>query len=156
RPETKRKTRNVQRPDFAHRAALTLRAGPASQCKAKGIASFPPRGGETLAGPRLALPGGRITGPQPRPRVRAPAEVSLMGTPVQPVGVRVLSLQMTSHALIFAAQSASSLAERALLAADTAATAALGLGWSAFCLLQTFTTNVVSVCPLVVGRCAGD
>jgi hypothetical protein len=72
------------------------------------------------------------------------------------VGVRVLSLQMLSHALIFAAQSASSLTERALLAADMAATAALGLGWAAFGLLQTFTTNVVSVCPLVVGRCAGD
>jgi Na+-driven multidrug efflux pump len=63
---------------------------------------------------------------------------------------------MLSHALMFAAQNASSLAERALLAPDTAATAALGRCWAAFCLLQTFTTNVVSVCPLVVGRCAGD
>jgi hypothetical protein len=76
--------------------------------------------------------------------------------PVPTVGVRVLSLQTLSHALIFAAQNASALAERALLARDTAATAALGRSWAAFCLLQTFTTNVVSVCPLVVGRCAGD
>jgi Na+-driven multidrug efflux pump len=76
--------------------------------------------------------------------------------PVPTVGVRVLSLQTLSHALIFAAQNASALAERALLAPDTAATAALGLGWAAFCLLQTFTINVVSVCPLVVGRCADD
>jgi Na+-driven multidrug efflux pump len=68
----------------------------------------------------------------------------------------VLSLQTLSHALIFAAQNASGLAERALLAPDTAATAALGRSWAAFCLLHTFTTNVVSVCPLVVGRCAGD
>jgi Na+-driven multidrug efflux pump len=63
---------------------------------------------------------------------------------------------MSSHALLFAAQNAGSLAERAMLAPDTAATAALGRGWAAFCLLQAFTTNVVSVCPLVVGRCAGD
>jgi hypothetical protein len=63
---------------------------------------------------------------------------------------------MLSHALIFAAQNVSALAERALLAPDAAATAALGRSWAAFCLLQTFTTNVVSVCPLVVGRCAGD
>ena len=51
--------------------------------------------------------------------------------------------------------STSNLAERALLAPDTVATAALGRSWAAFCLLLTFTTNVVSVCPLVVGRCAG-
>ena len=79
-----------------------------------------------------------------------------MGKPVHTVGVRVLSLQMLSHALIFAAQNAGSLAERALLAPDTAATASLGRSWAAFCLLQTFTTNVISVCPLVVGRFAGD
>jgi Na+-driven multidrug efflux pump len=79
-----------------------------------------------------------------------------MGKLVQTVGVRVLSLQMLSHALIFAAQNVSSLAERALLAPDAAATAALGRSWAALGLLQTFTTNVVSVCPLVVGRCAGD
>jgi Na+-driven multidrug efflux pump len=63
---------------------------------------------------------------------------------------------MSSHALLFAAQNAGSLAERAMLAPDTAVTAALGRGWAAFCLLQTFTTNVVSVCPLVVGRSSGD
>jgi Na+-driven multidrug efflux pump len=81
--------------------------------------------------------------------------MSQMGNPVNTAGVRVLSLQMLSHALLFAAQNAGNLAERALLAPDTAATAALGRGWAAFCLLQTFTTNVVGVCPLVVGRCAG-
>jgi Na+-driven multidrug efflux pump len=79
-----------------------------------------------------------------------------MGNPVQAVGVRVLALQMSSHALLFAAQNAGGLAERAMLAPDTAATAALGRGWAVFCLLQAFTTNLVSVCPLVVGRCAGD
>ena len=79
-----------------------------------------------------------------------------MGKPVQTVGVRVLSLQMLSHALIFATLSANSLVERALLAPDTAATAALGQSWAAFCPLLTFTTNVISVCPLVVGRFAGD
>jgi Na+-driven multidrug efflux pump len=63
---------------------------------------------------------------------------------------------MLSHALIFAALNASSLAEGALLAPDTAATAALGQSWAAFCPLLTFTTNVISVCPLVVGRFAGD
>jgi Na+-driven multidrug efflux pump len=78
-----------------------------------------------------------------------------MGKAVGTLGVRVLSLQMTAHALIFAAQNAGGFAERALLADDTAATAALGLSWTAFCVLYTFTTNVVSVCPLVVGRCAG-
>src|SRR5262249_40111679 len=106
--------------------------------------------------PRLASAGGRITRRQPRQPVRAPAEESLMGKPVPTVGVRVLSLQMLSHALIFAALSASGLVERALLAPDTAATAALGRSWAAFSLLLTFTTNVISVCPFVVGRFAGD
>jgi Na+-driven multidrug efflux pump len=78
-----------------------------------------------------------------------------MGKPVATLGVRVLSLQMTAHALIFAAQNVGGFAERALLADDTAATAALGLSWTAFCLLYAFTSNVVGVCPLVVGRCAG-
>jgi Na+-driven multidrug efflux pump len=72
------------------------------------------------------------------------------------VGVRALSLQVLSHALIFAALSTSSLVERALLAPDTAATAALGRSWAAFSLLLTFTTNVIGVCPFVVGRFAGD
>jgi Na+-driven multidrug efflux pump len=62
---------------------------------------------------------------------------------------------MLSHALIFAVQNAGCFAERALLSADTAATAALGLSWTAFCLLHAFTANVVNVCSLVVGRCAG-
>src|SRR6516162_2134040 len=79
-----------------------------------------------------------------------------MGKPAQDLGVRVLLLQMLSQALIFAGQNAGCLAERALLADDTAATAALGLSWTAFCLLYAFTASVVSVCPLVVGRCAGD
>jgi Na+-driven multidrug efflux pump len=79
-----------------------------------------------------------------------------MGKPVPPVGVRVLLLQTLSHALMFAVQNAGGFAERALLAADTAATAALGLSWTAFCLPYAFTANVVSVCPLVVGRRTGD
>jgi Na+-driven multidrug efflux pump len=62
---------------------------------------------------------------------------------------------MLSQALIFAGQNAGCLAERALLSADTAATAALGLSWTAFCLLYAFTASVVNVCPLVVGRCVG-
>src|SRR5262249_17219933 len=79
-----------------------------------------------------------------------------MGQPVQTASARVLSLQMFSHALIFVAQNASNLAERALLAPDAAATAALGRGWAAFALFEAFTSNMVGVCPLVVGRCAGD
>jgi Na+-driven multidrug efflux pump len=63
---------------------------------------------------------------------------------------------MLAHALIFAAGNAGNLAERALLAADTSATAALGLGWTAFCLLTAFTTNVVGACRFVVGRRTGD
>ena len=53
-------------------------------------------------------------------------------------------------------QNAGGLAERALLAADTVATTTLGVSWSAFCVFQAFTTNMVNVCPLVVGRCTGD
>src|SRR5262249_27439618 len=79
-----------------------------------------------------------------------------MGKHGEGLGVRVLLLQMLSHALIFATQNAGNFAERALLASDTAATSALGLSWSAFCLLSGFTTNVVSVCQLVVGRRTGD
>jgi Na+-driven multidrug efflux pump len=79
-----------------------------------------------------------------------------MGKPVQAVGVRVLLLQTLAHALLFAVQNAGGFAERALLASDTAATATLGLSWTAFSLLYAFTANVVSVCPLVVGRRAGD
>jgi Na+-driven multidrug efflux pump len=78
-----------------------------------------------------------------------------MAKPGDNLGVRALLQQMLSHGLIFAAQNAGGFAERALLAADTAATAALGLSWTAFCLLHAFTANVVNVCPLVVGRCAG-
>jgi Na+-driven multidrug efflux pump len=74
---------------------------------------------------------------------------------VKPLSLRVLLLQMLSHTLIFAALQTGSLAERALLAADSAATAALGLNWIAFCLLFTFTTNVVGVGRLVVGRYSG-
>jgi Na+-driven multidrug efflux pump len=72
------------------------------------------------------------------------------------VSAGVLLLQMLSHTLIFAVQNAGGFAERALLTPDTAATAALGLSWAAFCLLYAFTANVVNVCPLVVGRCTGD
>jgi Na+-driven multidrug efflux pump len=63
---------------------------------------------------------------------------------------------MLSHALIFAAQNVGGLAERVLLVTDAAATAALGLSWTVFCLLYAFTANMVSVCQLVVGRCTGD
>src|SRR5262245_38972435 len=79
-----------------------------------------------------------------------------MGKPVETASVRVLLMQMFAHALIFAAPNAGNFAERALLASDAAATAALGLSWTAFNLLYTFTTNVVSVCPLRVGRCGGN
>ena len=78
-----------------------------------------------------------------------------MGKPAEASSARVLLLQMTAHALIFAAQNVGGFAERALLASNTAATAALGLSWSAFCLLYAFTSNVVNVCQLVVGRSAG-
>jgi hypothetical protein len=60
------------------------------------------------------------------------------------------------YALVFAARNAGNLAERALLAPDTAASAALGLSWTAFCLLYGFTTNVVNACQFVVGRCTGE
>src|SRR6266540_768155 len=79
-----------------------------------------------------------------------------MARPVQRLGVRVLLLQMVAHALIFAGQNAGNLTERALLATDTVATATLGLSWTAFCLLSAFTTSMVNVCPLVVGRRTGD
>jgi Na+-driven multidrug efflux pump len=82
--------------------------------------------------------------------------VSLVGKGVEKWTVRILLLQMLSHALIFCTQNAGSLAERVLLAADTAATAALGLSWTVFCLLYAFTANVVNVCPIVVARFAGD
>jgi Na+-driven multidrug efflux pump len=84
------------------------------------------------------------------------ARVVRMDRPVQTVGVRVLLLQTLAHALIFAAQNAGTLTERALLAPDTAATAAVGLSWTAFCVVSAFTTNVVNVGQLVVGRRAGD
>jgi Na+-driven multidrug efflux pump len=82
--------------------------------------------------------------------------VLLVGKTLEPLSARVLLLQMLSHALIFAMQNAGNFAERALLAPDTAATAALGLSWTAFCLLSAFTINVVGVCQLVVGRRTGD
>jgi Na+-driven multidrug efflux pump len=69
--------------------------------------------------------------------------------------VWALLLQTLAHAVIFAAQNAGGFAERALLAADTAAAAALGLGGAAFGLLDAFTSNVVSACQLVAGRHAG-
>jgi Na+-driven multidrug efflux pump len=78
------------------------------------------------------------------------------GKPVQTLCVRGLLPQTLAHALAFAAQNAGGFAERALLAPDPAATAALGLGWTAFSLLYAFSANVVSVCPLVVARCTGE
>jgi Na+-driven multidrug efflux pump len=82
--------------------------------------------------------------------------VELMSKPAGTLSVRVLSLQTLAHALTFAALNAGNFAERALLASDTAATAALGLSWTVFCLLNAFTTNVVNVGQLVVARCTGD
>jgi Na+-driven multidrug efflux pump len=79
-----------------------------------------------------------------------------MSKPLETSSLRVLSVQILSHALIFGVQNTGGFAERALLAADTAATATLGVSWIAFCLLQAFTVNMVNVCPLVVGRCTGD
>jgi Na+-driven multidrug efflux pump len=70
--------------------------------------------------------------------------------------VRVLFFQILSHALIFAVQNVGGLAERVLLVTDAAATAALGLSWTAFCLLQAFAVNMVNVGQLVVGRCTGE
>jgi Na+-driven multidrug efflux pump len=82
-------------------------------------------------------------------------EVASMDRSVESLSARVLLLQILAHAVIFAAQNAGNLAERALLAADTAATAALGLSGTAFCLLTAFTTNVVNVGQLVAGRRTG-
>jgi Na+-driven multidrug efflux pump len=79
-----------------------------------------------------------------------------MDRPAETVTARVLLLQTLAHSLIYAAQHAGNLTERALLAPDTAATAAVGLSWTAFCILSAFTTNVVNVCQLVVGRRAGE
>src|SRR5262245_35823606 len=78
-----------------------------------------------------------------------------MAGPVGRLGARVLLLQMVAHALIFAGQNAGNLTERALLATDPVATAALGLTWTVFCLLSAFTTSMVSVGSLVVGRRSG-
>jgi Na+-driven multidrug efflux pump len=69
---------------------------------------------------------------------------------------RDLLLHMLSQALTFAAQNAGNFAERALLATDTAAIAALGLGWYSFNILQAFAGNLVGVCQLVVGRRTGE
>lgn len=87
---------------------------------------------------------------------RTLAEGLLVDKPVETLSVRVLLLQMLSHTLIFAFHNAGNLAERALLAPDTAAAAALGLGWATFCLLSAFTTNVVGVGQFVVGRRTGE
>jgi Na+-driven multidrug efflux pump len=70
--------------------------------------------------------------------------------------LRVLAVQILAQALIFAAQNAGGLTERALLATDTVATATLGVSWTAFCVFYAFTANMVNVCPVVVGRCTGD
>src|SRR5262249_41239969 len=83
-------------------------------------------------------------------------EASLMSKPPETPSLRVLSVQILSHALIFGAQNTGGLAERALLATHPTATATLGVSWIAFCLLQAFAVNMVNVCPFVVGRCTGD
>jgi Na+-driven multidrug efflux pump len=82
--------------------------------------------------------------------------VLLVNKFVEALSARRLSLQMLAQALIFAAGNAGNLVERALLAADTAATAALGLSWTAFCLLTAFTSNVVGACQLEIGRRTGE
>jgi Na+-driven multidrug efflux pump len=79
-----------------------------------------------------------------------------MSKPPKALSLRVLSVQILAHALIFAVQNAGGLAERVLLAADTVATVTLGVSWSAFCVFQAFTVNMINVCPLIVGRCTGD
>jgi hypothetical protein len=79
-------------------------------------------------------------------------EVVLMARSVEHLGVRVLLLQMMAHGLIFAGQNAGNLTERALLTTDSVPTTALGLSWTAFCLLSAFTNSLVNACPLVV-RC---
>src|SRR5262249_34498292 len=92
----------------------------------------------------------------PRRRAWTPAGVVSMGKSVELLTVRVLLFQMLAHALIFAAQNAGSLGERALLAPDAAATATLGLSGTAFCLLSGFTTNVVNGCQSIVGQRTGE
>jgi Na+-driven multidrug efflux pump len=79
-----------------------------------------------------------------------------MGKSVESLGVRVLLFQVLAHALIFATQNVGNLAERALLASDTAASVALGLSGTAFCLLSAFTTNLVNVGQHAAGRRTGD
>jgi Na+-driven multidrug efflux pump len=79
-----------------------------------------------------------------------------MGKSVECLGVRVLLFQVLAHALIFASQNVGNLAERALLASDTAASVALGLSGTAFCLLSAFTTNLVNVGQHAAGRRTGD
>jgi Na+-driven multidrug efflux pump len=79
-----------------------------------------------------------------------------VGKHAEAIRGRGLLLQMLAHTFIFATGNVGNLTERALLAADTTATAALGLGWTAFCLLAAFTTNVVGACQLIVGRRSGD
>jgi Na+-driven multidrug efflux pump len=79
-----------------------------------------------------------------------------MSKPAETTSLRILAAQILFQALIFAVQNASGLAERVLLATDTAATAALGVSWSVFCVFHAFTTNMINVCPLAVGRCKGD
>jgi Na+-driven multidrug efflux pump len=79
-----------------------------------------------------------------------------MGKSVECLSVRVLLLQVLAHALIFSAHNVGNLAERVLLASDTAASVALGLSGTAFCLLSAFTTNLVNVGQQVTGRRTGD
>src|SRR5262249_25113273 len=99
---------------------------------------------------------GPASGAAPPARAARAGGGSAMRKPLDAVSVRVLLLQMLSHALVFAGQNAGGFAERALLAGDPAATAALGGSWTAFCLLPAFTASVVNVCQLVAGRCAGS
>src|SRR6516225_6354771 len=79
-----------------------------------------------------------------------------MSKPPEASSLRVLFVQILSHALIFGVQNTGGLAERAMLAGDPAALATLGVSWIAFCLLQAFTVNMVNVCPFVVARCTGN
>jgi hypothetical protein len=118
--------------------ALIMRRASVRDCGVRVAGSSSHRNEELLAG---APP---ISSPKP-----------LSGNSEECFGLRVLLLQMLLKALIFADQNAGWFADLALLSADAVAAAALGLSWTAFCLLHAFTGNVVKVCPLVVGRCAG-
>src|SRR5262249_21951083 len=153
------RVRQDRRPPGDRRVAGARRPG----CPpARRIRKRPP-GSPVLTSPRAQTPTRWRPGPvvclppgsAPEAARAGATEVEVMSKPAGALSVRVLSLQMLVHALTFAAQDAGKFAERALLASNSAATAALGLSWTVFCLLTAFTTNVVNVGQLVVARCTG-